>query len=150
MKSYQLLLVILVLTPASAAQSLPPEVRLTAGIIGVADTLDQLEALLTQPPSTETTIRGLVLRQHITEVLLEADLDVDAVVVSIQREEAQVEQAQDRLSSRRDRVVGLTNVASIVAGSSRVACARRQQAPRPLGSRVLRLRGHLNRATLKP
>jgi hypothetical protein len=117
MKAYRYALLILLWAPAAAAQSLSPEARQTAGIIGIVSTLDQFDKLRTAPPSLDTVVQKLVLQQQMTTALLDAVLDVDAVIVSIQREETQIQHVQNRLSMQRDRVVGLATLGSTIAGS---------------------------------
>ena len=117
MKAYRGVLLILSLALPAAAQSLSPEARQTAGIIGIVSTLDQFDKLRNEPPSTDNVIQKLVLRQQITEALLDAELDVDAVVASIQREETQLQHVQNQISSQRDRVVALATLGSTIAGS---------------------------------
>ena len=108
---------ILFLALPAAAQSPSPEARQTAGIIGIVSTLDQFDKLRTEPPSPDTVVQKLVLQQQMTTALLDAVLDVDAVIASIQSEETQIQHVQNRLSSQRDRVVGLATLASTIAGS---------------------------------
>jgi hypothetical protein len=117
MKAYRCVCWILLLALPAAAQSLSPEARQTAGIIGIVSTLDQFGKLRTEPPSPDTVVQKLVLQQQMTTALLDAVLDVDAVIASIQSEETQLQHVQNRLSSQRDRVVGLATLGSIIAGS---------------------------------
>jgi hypothetical protein len=111
------MLLILSLAVPAAAQSLSPEARQTAGIIGIVSALDQFNKLRTQPPSTDTLVQRLALQQEIIEGLLDAEFDADAVIASIQREETQLQHVQNRLSSQRDRVVALVTLGSTIAGS---------------------------------
>ena len=117
MKAYRCVCWILLLALPAAAQSLSPEARQTAGIIGIVSTLDQFDKLRTEPPSPDTVVQKLVLQQRMTTALLDAVLDVDAVIASIQSEETQIQHVQNRLSAQRDRVVGLATLGSIIAGS---------------------------------
>jgi len=89
----------------------------TAAIIGIREIIDQFAEFRSQPPSTENTLRRLVLRQQITDAILETDLDVDATVSSIQREQTQLQVTRDYLSAQRDRLVGLTTAAATISGS---------------------------------
>jgi hypothetical protein len=117
MKAYRGVLLILSLALPAAAQSLSPEARQTAGIIGIVSTLDQFNKLGTEPPSTDILVQKLALHQEIIEILLDAEFDVDAVIASIQREETQLQHVQNRLSSQRDRAVGFVTLGSTIAGS---------------------------------
>jgi len=117
MKVCPWVLLIVALTPPAGAQLLSPEARQTAGIIGIVSTLDQLDKLRAEPPSTETVVHRLVLQQQITQDLLDAVLDVDGVIASIQREENQIQRVRDQLSSRRDHAVALATLGSTIAGS---------------------------------
>jgi hypothetical protein len=117
MKVSRWVLLIFALTPPVAAQSLSPEARQTAGIIGIVSTLDQFNKLRTEPPSTDTLVHRLALQQEIIEGLLDAEFDADAVIASIQREETQLQHIQNRLSSQRNRVVTLVTLGSTIAGS---------------------------------
>jgi len=62
-------------------------------------------------------VQKLALQQQMTTALLDAVLDVDAVIASIQREETQIQHVQNRLSMQRDRVVGLATLGSTISGS---------------------------------
>ena len=117
MIAYRCVLLILLWAPAAAAQRLSPEARQTAGIIGIVSSLDQFDKLRTAPLSPDTVVQKLALQQQMTTALLDAVLDVDAVIASIQREETQIQHVQNRLSMRRDRVVGLATLGSTIAGS---------------------------------
>lgn len=113
------LLLMSMLAPAVAAQSvaLSANAQQTAAIIGIKEIIDQFAEFRSQPPSTENTLRRLVLRQQITDAILETDLDVDATVSSIQREQTQLQVTRDYLSAQRDRLVGLTTAAATISGS---------------------------------
>jgi hypothetical protein len=110
------LLVLCVFAARAQSPALAPEQRQTAAIIGVASALDRSEALRSAPASTATTLDRLLLREEITEGILAASLDVDAVIASIQREQAQIQAAVDYLSGRRDRQVALATTAATISG----------------------------------
>lgn len=105
--------------PVAGAQAvvLSANAQQTAAIIGIREIIGQFAEFRAAPPSMESTLHKLLLRQQIAEALLESNLDVDAAVSSIQREQAQLQVTRDYLSAQRDRLVGLTTAAATISGS---------------------------------
>ncbi|MFN7993351.1 MAG: hypothetical protein U0Q18_07105 [Bryobacteraceae bacterium] len=97
--------------------TLSPEARQMAAILDITDVLRDFDALRSVTLSADTKLRRLMLREEITEAVIQASLDTDAAIASIQREQAQIQAATDSLSARRDRLVNLTTAAATIAGS---------------------------------
>jgi hypothetical protein len=100
------------------APPLAADAEQVATQIGIMPWLNRLRALSSAcDQSTAVTLEEIVLHQRITEAVVMASLDVDAVVSEIDYERAQILQVRDLLSSARDRKINLLSLANIVAGT---------------------------------
>ena len=85
------------------------------GVIALVERLRTLSETCDQ--SGTNTVEQLVLHQRITEHVVSASLDVEAVVGEIDYERAQIAEMRNTLSNARDRQVNLLSMANIVAGT---------------------------------
>ncbi len=89
-----------------------------ARVIGVEELLRQCaEARCAILDPASATLPQLVLRQQISDAVLAASLDVDAVLVEIDNEYAQLLETRSVLQGKRDRVANLLSAGNIVLGS---------------------------------
>jgi hypothetical protein len=94
---------------------LSPGAREVAAVIGVAPLLERLE----QAPGRTNgilSLEALSLRQEITEAVIRAALEVDGVTAEIDNELANIAGVRAQLEARRDRVLLINNLASLVTG----------------------------------
>ncbi len=118
----RLLILVLALGPAAAAQGPPSPVPGTARILGIAPELDRLRA-------TTDKWERLALHQQITEQVEAASLEVDATLAQIDNEQAQANELRGYLADRRDRAVNRANLFSIIAGGGLGATSAGLQIP---------------------
>ncbi len=105
-----LLLLLTALVPAQA-QTL----ETTATLIGVLPELQTLQRLSTTPtPADRWQI--LWLHQHISEQIMAASLQVDAVIAQIDNEIARANEIRSYLADRRDRTINRANLLSVIIG----------------------------------
>lgn len=97
---------------------LSPHAEQVAGILEVKPLVEQALVLrASRPAGTAMTVEELALRQEISEAVLAASFDVDAVLAEIEQERAHIAEVSAFLQARRDRGVNLASVASLITGS---------------------------------
>lgn len=95
---------------------LSPNALQAAHVIGVEPLLTKLSSIAAAKerlPVPSMSLEELSLRQQITEAVVVASLDVDAVVDGIDNERAQIIELQSILLARRQRAIGTTNLATL-------------------------------------
>ena len=89
-----------------------------ARVIQVADLLDKLRTIRTQRIcGSPVSVEELAIRQDILEVVEAGSLDVDSVQAEVNSERARLFELRATLAARRDRSLGLLNVANIITGT---------------------------------
>jgi hypothetical protein len=89
-----------------------------AQILGIADSLKRLRALQPQAGcSGQVDVHSLLLRQEILQSITASSLDVDSVISEIESEKSRLSEMRALLANRRDRSLGLLNVANLVTGA---------------------------------
>ena len=107
-----------------------------AKILGILDDIDSLQKLRNAPKEFDS-LRGLHLRQDVTEALLEAFFDVNGAIAAIDDEVDHTQRLQDEMSDSRDRAIRYNNIAnftstgtlSILNGSFQLRPQQRFQNP---------------------
>lgn len=89
-----------------------------ASVLRIADLLDKLRTIRTQTIcGSPVPVEELAIRQDILEAVEAGSLDVDGVLAEINSERARLFELRATLASRRDRSLGLLNVANIITGT---------------------------------
>jgi hypothetical protein len=97
---------------------LPLNALQTARMIGVeADIEKLLSSAAANGTSAGLSLEELSLRQRITETVIAASFDVDAVAAEIDYEREQAVELRSLWRYKRDRAIGSTNVAVLAAGT---------------------------------
>jgi len=97
-----------------------PDALQTARIIGVESDIERLSSLCAAKETGQTaalSLEELSLRQHITDAVIAASLDVDSVVAEVDYEREQTVELRSLLRYKRDRAIGSTNLALLAAGT---------------------------------
>jgi hypothetical protein len=95
--------------------NLSPGAREVAVVIGVEPLLDRLAKA---PGRTDgmMSLEALSLGQEITEAVVRASLEIDGVMAEIDNEIATLAAVRAKLEARRDRILLINNIASLVSG----------------------------------
>lgn len=89
-----------------------------AGILGLADLVGDVRAINARTAcGTPATVEELAMRQDILESVATSSLEVDGVSAELANEHAHLSELRTALSSRRDKSLGLLNIANIITGS---------------------------------
>jgi len=99
---------------------LPPNALQMAQIIGVESDIEKLSSLAGAKgvgTAPGLSLAELALRQQITDAVIEASLDVDAVAAEIDYEREQTVELRSLWRYKRDRAIGSTNLAVLAAGT---------------------------------
>jgi hypothetical protein len=89
-----------------------------ASILRMSDSLNKLRAIRAQTAcGSLASLEEMSIRQDILEAVVSSSLDVDSVLAELENERAHLFELRADLASRRDRSLGLLNVANIVTGS---------------------------------
>jgi len=97
---------------ALSLQSQTADTNATAALIGVLPELAKLQNL----PSDADRWQSLALHQQISEQVMAASLQVDAVIAQIDNEIARANEIKSYLADRRDRKVNRANLLSVIIG----------------------------------
>ncbi len=101
-----------------ASQSVSPRPDPIASILDLDTTLAQLRAAQSQRAcSAPPSLAELVARQQLVESILAGSLDLDGALAEIANERAGLAELRSRLEARRDRAVGLLNIANLITGT---------------------------------
>ena len=99
---------------------LPPNALQTARIIGIESEIEKLSSLAAAKGTSAApgvSLEELSLRQQITDAIIAASFDVDAVAAEIAYEREQTVELRSLLRYKRDRAIGSTNLAVLAAGT---------------------------------
>jgi hypothetical protein len=89
-----------------------------ASILALEDLLGDVRALHTRTPcGSSMTAEELATRQQILEAVVTSSLEVDGTLGELESERARLFDLRAALASRRDRSLGLLNVANLVTGT---------------------------------
>jgi len=89
-----------------------------ASILNLSDLLNKLHSLRAQTAcGSPASVEELAIRQDILEAVQAGSLDVDGVLAELESERSRLFELRAALASRRDRSVGLLNIANIVTGT---------------------------------
>ena len=89
-----------------------------ANILKLSDLLGHLRTIRGQTVcGSPATVEALATRQDIFEAVVTSSLEVDSVLAELENERAHLFELRAALASRRDRSLGLLNVANIVTGT---------------------------------
>jgi hypothetical protein len=102
----------------AADRSLDGNVAQVANILRISDEFDKLRTIRAQAAcGSPASVEELTMRQDILEAVETGSLDVDGVLAELESERARLFDLRAALSSRRDRSLGLINVANIITGT---------------------------------
>jgi len=107
-------------SPEAQNQSLPklsPGAEEAAKEIGVAPLIERLYRLPERDRGVggPMSLEALSLRQEITEMVLGASLEVDGIIAEIDNESAHITAIRADLEAHRDRAIGISTIANIIA-----------------------------------
>jgi hypothetical protein len=89
-----------------------------ARILGLSDSINDIRQLHARNGcSSPVTLEEMAIRQDIVETILGGSLDVEGVMAELENERSQLFELRAALTARRDRSVGLLNVANIITGT---------------------------------
>jgi hypothetical protein len=89
-----------------------------ASILRMSDLLNKLRTIRAQTAcGSPASVEELAIRQDILEAVESSSLDVDSVLAELENERAHLFELRATLASRRDRSLGLLNVANIITGT---------------------------------
>jgi hypothetical protein len=89
-----------------------------ASILRMSDLLNKLRTIRAQTAcGSPKSVEELAIRQDILEAVESSSLDVDSVLAELENERAHLFELRAALASRRDRSLGLLNVANIITGT---------------------------------
>ncbi len=89
-----------------------------ASILRMSDLLNKLRTIRAQTAcGSPASVEELAIRQDILEAVESSSLDVDSVLAELENERAHLFELRAALASRRDRSLGLLNVANIITGT---------------------------------
>ncbi len=89
-----------------------------ASILRMSDLLNKLRTIRAQTAcGAPASVEELAIRQDILEAVVSSSLDVDSVLAELENERAHLFELRAALASRRDRSLGLLNVANIITST---------------------------------